>query len=86
MQYRSHRGRSISAIKRIVRPNRAEKLIVAVLTVRLKKATQCPVHQLRDVVRIFQPETVLSIANWHAVSGRSSAGRKGVARASARSL
>ena len=48
--------------KQIVRPNRAEKLILAVLTARLKKATKRPVDQLRDVIRIFQPETVL---RWH---------------------
>ena len=45
-----------------VRPNRAEKLTLAVLTARLKKVTQRPASELRDVIRIFQPETVL---NWH---------------------
>jgi putative transposase len=48
--------------KRLVRPNRAEKLILAVLTARLKKATKRPAGQLRAVIRIFQPETVL---RWH---------------------
>ena len=44
------------------RPNRAEKLTLAVLTARLKKVTQKPASELRDVIRIFQPETVLK---WH---------------------
>jgi putative transposase len=48
--------------KRLVRPNRAEKLILAVLTARLKKATKRPAGQLHAVIRIFQPETVL---RWH---------------------
>ena len=48
--------------KRIVRPNRAEKLILAILTTRLKKVTKRPANQLRDVILIFQPETVL---RWH---------------------
>jgi putative transposase len=48
--------------KRTIQPNRAEKLILAVLTARLKEATNRPASQLRDVIRIFQPETVL---RWH---------------------
>ena len=48
--------------KRLVRPNRAENLILAILAARLMKTTKRPVDQLRDVVRIFQPETVL---RWH---------------------
>ena len=48
--------------QRSLRPNRAEKLILAVLTARLRKATKRPAVQLRDVIRIFQPETVL---RWH---------------------
>jgi hypothetical protein len=48
--------------KRKITPNRAEKLFLAVLTARLKKATNRPASQLRDVIRIFQPETVL---RWH---------------------
>jgi putative transposase len=45
-----------------VRPNRAEKLTLAVLTARLKQVTHRPASELRDVIRIFQPETVLK---WH---------------------
>ena len=45
-----------------IRPNRAEKLTLATLTARLKQATQRPASELRDVIRIFQPETVLK---WH---------------------
>jgi putative transposase len=48
--------------KRLVRPNRAEKLFLAVLIARLQQATKRPAGQLRDVIRIFQPETVL---RWH---------------------
>jgi transposase InsO family protein len=44
------------------RPNRAEKLTLAVLTARLKQVTQKPASELRDVIRIVQPETVLK---WH---------------------
>jgi putative transposase len=48
--------------QRPLRRNRAEKLILAVLTARLKKATKRPAVQLRYVIHIFQPETVL---RWH---------------------
>jgi putative transposase len=48
--------------KRTIKPNRVEKFILAMLTAQLKKATQRPVGQLRNVIRIFQPETVL---RWH---------------------
>jgi hypothetical protein len=43
-------------------PSRAEKLTLAVLLARLKQGTQLPAHQLQDIIRIFQPETVL---RWH---------------------
>jgi|GEM_PF-2177676 len=45
--------------KRLLRPERAEKLILAVLTSWLKKAGNRPDRQMRHVVRILQPETVL---------------------------
>jgi putative transposase len=45
-----------------VKPNRAEKLTLAILAAKLKQATQRPTDQLRDVIRIFQPETVM---RWH---------------------
>jgi len=45
-----------------VKPNRAEKMTLAILAARLKQASQRPTHQLRDFIRIFQPETVL---RWH---------------------
>jgi hypothetical protein len=45
-----------------LRPSRAEKLTLAVLLARLKQGTQRPTHQLQDLIRIFQPETVL---RWH---------------------
>ena len=45
-----------------IRPNRAEKMTLAILTTKLKDVTQRPARQLRDIIRIFQPETVLG---WH---------------------
>ena len=45
-----------------VRPNRAEKLTLAVLTARLRQVRRRPASKLRDVIRIVQPETVL---RWH---------------------
>jgi len=45
-----------------VRPNRAEKLTLAVLTARLRLVTRRSASRLRDVIRIVQPETVLK---WH---------------------
>ena len=45
--------------KQPIRPNRTEKLILAVLVARLKQATNRPTGHLRDLIRIFQPETVL---------------------------
>jgi len=45
-----------------VKPNRAEKLTLAVLTARLRLVTRRPASALRDVIRIVQPETVLK---WH---------------------
>ncbi len=45
-----------------IKPNRAEKMTLAVLTVKLKELTHRPVDQLRGILRIFQPETVLG---WH---------------------
>jgi transposase len=44
--------------KKPVKPNRAEKLTLAILTKRLKQST----NQLQNVIRIVQPETVL---RWH---------------------
>jgi len=45
-----------------IRPNRVEKLTLAVLTTQLKRISQQSTDQLRSVIRIFQPETVL---RWH---------------------
>ena len=44
------------------KPNRAEKLTLAALSARLKTQTDRPINKLRNVIRIFQPETVLG---WH---------------------
>ncbi len=45
-----------------LKPTRAEKLTLGVLVTKLKQGTRRPVYQLRDLVRLFQPETVL---RWH---------------------
>jgi putative transposase len=45
-----------------LRVSRAEKLPLVVLTTRLKATTNRTTRQLRDVIRIFQPETVFK---WH---------------------
>jgi transposase InsO family protein len=49
-------------LKHPIRPNRVEKMTLAVLTNQFKRTTHRTVNQLRDVIRIFQPETVL---RWH---------------------
>jgi len=38
-----------------IRPNRVEKITLAVLTARLKLITHRSANQLRNVIRIFQP-------------------------------
>lgn len=45
-----------------IKPNRAEKLTLAVLSANLKKQTNRPAKQFRHVIRLFQPETVFG---WH---------------------
>ena len=45
-----------------VRPNRAKKLTLAMLTKRLKHSAKRSTNQLGDVIRTVQPETVL---RWH---------------------
>ena len=45
-----------------VKPNRAEKLTLAVLTARLRLVTRRPASGLRSGIRSVQPETVLK---WH---------------------
>lgn len=38
-----------------IKPNRAEKLTLAVLAASLKKQTKRPISQFRPLIRIFQP-------------------------------
>ena len=45
-----------------IKPNRAEKLTLAVLSANLKQQRNRPVKQFRSLIRIFQPETVFG---WH---------------------
>jgi len=45
-----------------IKPSKAEEVTLAVLTNKLKKLGNRPASQLRNVVRIFQPDTVLK---WH---------------------
>jgi hypothetical protein len=45
-----------------IKPNRAEKLTLAVLAASLQKQTKRSVKQFKQLIRIFQPETVFG---WH---------------------
>jgi putative transposase len=45
-----------------VKPNRVEKMTLAMMTKKLKQSTKRSARQLRDVIRIVQPDTVL---RWH---------------------
>ena len=45
-----------------IKPNRAEKMLLSVLAVRLKQVSNRSITQLRSVIRLFQPHTVLA---WH---------------------
>jgi hypothetical protein len=45
-----------------VKPNRVEKMTLAMMTKKLKQSTHRSARQLRDVIRIIQPDTVL---RWH---------------------
>ena len=42
-----------------IKPSKIEKLTLAILTNRLKRTTHQTANQFRDVIRIFEPETVL---------------------------
>lgn len=42
-----------------VKPNRTEKMTLAVLTTKLKRSQNRTTHQLRSIIRIIQPDTVL---------------------------
>jgi putative transposase len=45
-----------------IRPSRVEKMTLAVLTTKIKQLSHRATDQLQDVIRIFQPETIL---RWH---------------------
>ena len=45
-----------------IKPNRVEKMALAVLTTKIKRISHQSTNQLRDSIRIFQPETIL---RWH---------------------
>lgn len=45
-----------------IRPSKIQKLAISVLTVKLKKISNKTTSQLKSVIRVFQPETVL---RWH---------------------
>jgi putative transposase len=49
-------------LKTPLKPTQVEKLTLAVLVTKFKQGTQRPANQLRDLIRLFQPETVL---RWH---------------------
>ena len=46
-------------LKHPIKPSKIEKLTLAVLTTKFKQTTRQTANQLRDVIRIFEPETVL---------------------------
>jgi putative transposase len=48
--------------KHPIKPARVDKMILAIFTAKLKQVSQCTGNQLQNVIRIFQPETVL---RWH---------------------
>ena len=48
--------------KHPIKPSKIEKLTLGVLTNKFKQATHQTANQLRGVIRIFKPETVL---RWH---------------------
>ena len=50
-----------------IKPNRAEKATLALLTAQLKKNTNRTIRQLGDAIRIVRPETVI---RWHRQLGR----------------
>ena len=57
--------------------SRAEKFSFALLTVQLKRITRQIAKELHDVIRIFQPETVLKwIVNWCGGNGPTSSKHK----------
>lgn len=47
---------------KVVRPSRSEKLILTVLTALFRQKTKATIQDLKEVIRIFHPETVL---RWH---------------------
>ena len=52
-----------------IKPSKTEKLTLAVLTTKFKQTTRQTANQLRDVIRIFEPETVLRWQSFPALSG-----------------
>jgi hypothetical protein len=58
-------------LPRSPRLSRVEKLTLAVITVKVKTATESTARQLHDLLRLFQPETVLKwIVSWCGERGR----------------
>ena len=49
-------------LQKPVRANRAERMTLAVLAAKLKKQTNRPASQFRQLVRLVQPETIF---RWH---------------------
>jgi len=49
-------------LKKPVNPSRIEKLTLAVLTVKLKQFSRMSTKHFRDLILIFQPETIF---RWH---------------------
>ena len=49
-------------LNRTIKPERLEKLTLAVLTARLKRGSNLTINQLRHTIRLFTPQTVI---RWH---------------------
>ena len=45
-----------------IKPSRIQKLTLSILAVKLKQVTDQTINQLKSVIRIFQPESVIC---WH---------------------
>ena len=53
-----------------IKPSKIEKLTLAVLTTKFKQTMRQTANQLRDVIRIFEPETCCAgIGNWFVENG-----------------
>ena len=62
MVLRYQLGMAERKMQKPVRANRTERMTLAVLASRLKKQTNIPANQFKNIIRLVQPETVF---RWH---------------------